>query len=119
MSETVTSVIPVASFSEPEPRAEVLSAVEGAPPEAVGAAKQSGTHLVLMTAQGYIKRTPLKAFQSISSRGLMIISLGQGDKLKWARLCGSQDDLLIATKWVPMFLIFFVLLLYLLVHLHQ
>ena len=98
MTETVTSVIPVTSFSEPEPSAEVVAAVDGGPPVPVGKTKQSGTHLVLMTAQGYIKRTPLKAFQSISNRGLTIISLTQGDKLKWARLCGSQDDLIIATK---------------------
>jgi len=99
MSETVTSVIPVTSFSEPEPSAEVVAAsVDGAPAVPMGASKQSGTHLVLMTTQGYIKRTPLKAFQSISNRGLTILSLGEGDKLKWARLCGSQDDILIATK---------------------
>ncbi len=61
--------------------------------------KKSGAHLVLMTTQGIVKRTPLRAFKSISSRGLTIISLEMGDKLKWARHCGPEDDVLIATKY--------------------
>ena len=48
--ETVTSVIPVTEFTEDQ-------------------------HLVLLTQQGYVKKTPLKAFKSISARGLIIIGL--------------------------------------------
>ena len=48
--ETVTSVIPVTEFTDDQ-------------------------HLVLLTQQGYVKKTPLKAFKSISARGLIIIGL--------------------------------------------
>jgi DNA gyrase subunit A len=72
--ETVTSVIPVSEFREDE-------------------------SLVLLTEQGYVKKTPLKAFKSIQSRGLIIITLGKGDSLRWARICESEEEeVLIATK---------------------
>lgn len=74
MSETVTSVIPISSFNDTE------------------------SQLLLMTSRGYVKRTPLKAFSKISRRGLTIMRLREDDKLRWARLCKSNDDLLIATR---------------------
>lgn len=127
-SETVTSVIPVVSFDESafvtvasasqagdvvgtveadnddetEGETDSESTEESAIASSASASasmhKKSGAHLVLMTTQGIVKRTPLRAFKSISSRGLTIISLEMGDKLKWARLCGPDDDVLIATK---------------------
>jgi len=72
--EQITSIIPVDSFDLPD------------------------EHLVLLTKQGYVKKTPLNAFQSISARGLTIISLGEGDSLKWARRCNPEEEVLIATK---------------------
>lgn len=128
-SETVTSVIPVVSFQEPaignsqarstqtevdenggtdkddsaEDREDIDSednVVTSSVDSSASSPKQSDAHLVLMTTQGIVKRTPLRAFKSISSRGLTIISLEMGDKLKWARLCGPEDDVLIATKYV-------------------
>ena len=71
--ETVTSVIPVTEFTDDQ-------------------------HLVLLTQQGYVKKTPLKAFKSISARGLIIIGLGQGDSLRWARICKTDEEVLIATR---------------------
>ena len=55
-------------------------------------------HLVLMTSQGFVKKTPLKAFESISARGLIIISLGENDSLRWARRCKPQEEVLVATR---------------------
>ena len=122
-SETVTSVIPVVSFDESAlgtdggaSQAENVdnddetegetgsgstkeSAITSSSSTSASMYKKSGAHLVLMTTQGIVKRTPLRAFKSISSRGLTIISLEMGDKLKWARLCGPEDDVLIATKY--------------------
>lgn len=71
--EKVTTVIPVSEFKEDE-------------------------YLVLLTVHGYVKKTPLKAFKSITARGLIIISLEEGDSLRWARICKSDEDILIATK---------------------
>lgn len=73
-AELVTSVIPVDSFDIRD------------------------EHLVLLTNLGFVKKTPLKAFESISARGLTIISLGNGDKLKWTRRCNPEEEVLIATK---------------------
>jgi DNA gyrase subunit A len=73
--EAVTSVLPITTFNTSEE-----------------------VHLVLLTERGKVKKTPLKAFESISNRGLVIISLEEGDALRWARLCSPQDEVLIATK---------------------
>ena len=72
--DQVTSVIPVDDF------------------------QSADEHLVLMTSQGFVKKTPLKAFESISARGLIIISLGENDKLRWARRCKPEEDVLVATR---------------------
>ena len=72
-NEIVTSIIPVDEFKDDD-------------------------YLVLLTSRGYIKKTPLKAFSKISARGLIIISLGEGDALRWARRCNPDQDLLIATR---------------------
>lgn len=72
--ETVTSVIPIESFTREE------------------------EHLVLLTRKGFVKKTPLKNFQNMSARGLIIISLTEGDSLGWSRRCMPHDEVLIATK---------------------
>jgi DNA gyrase subunit A len=73
-NEQVTSVIPIESYTRED------------------------EHLVLMTSQGYVKKTPLKAFQNISARGLIIISLGDGDSLRWARISRPREEVLVATR---------------------
>lgn len=70
--DLITSVLPVAEFSKDE-------------------------FCVLATEQGWIKKTPLAAFENISSRGLTIASLGEGDVLKWCHKCADGDDILIGT----------------------
>mmetsp|Transcript_19651 Transcript_19651/g.29154 ORF Transcript_19651/g.29154 Transcript_19651/m.29154 type:complete len:905 (-) Transcript_19651:1171-3885(-) len=54
--------------------------------------------IVLTTKQGWIKKTPLAAFKKLSSRGLTIASLDEGDKLMWSHLCKDGDDLLVGSK---------------------
>ena len=54
--------------------------------------------LVLLTSQGFVKKTPLGAFEKISARGLTIISLGEKDTLKWTRKLSKSEDVLIATR---------------------
>ncbi|CAN0050365.1 unnamed protein product, partial [Ectocarpus sp. 12 AP-2014] len=55
-------------------------------------------YLVLLTQKGYIKRTPLAAFKSTSSRGLIIISLGDDDTLRWVKRCCDEDGIVIGSK---------------------
>lgn len=69
----ITAMLPVSEFSDDE-------------------------YIVLVTEHGFIKRTALAAFSKISSRGLMITSLKDGDQLLSAQLCRDEDDLLIASK---------------------
>jgi DNA gyrase subunit A len=71
--QVVTAVLPVSEFSEDE-------------------------YIVLATEQGWIKKTPLVAFEKISSRGLTIASLSDGDKLKWCHPCRDGDDILIGSS---------------------
>ena len=54
--------------------------------------------IVLTTENGWIKKTALKAFEKITSRGLTIAKLDDGDQLLWAKLCSDEDDILVATK---------------------
>ena len=54
--------------------------------------------LLLLTTDGLVKKTPLKAFQSISARGMIAIKLAKGDKLKRARRCNPTDEILVASR---------------------
>ncbi|KAL3937992.1 MAG: hypothetical protein SGBAC_007013, partial [Bacillariaceae sp.] len=71
--QEITTILPVSEFSKDE-------------------------YVVLTTEQGWIKRTPLDAFETISSRGLIIASLADGDKLKWCQPCTDDDDILIGSS---------------------
>ena len=70
--DLITSVLPVSEFSKDE-------------------------YCVLATKKGWIKKTPLAAFENISSRGLTIASLGEGDSLKWCVRTADGDDILVGT----------------------
>jgi DNA gyrase subunit A len=53
--------------------------------------------IVLVTEHGWIKKTPLDAFQNLTSRGLIIAALEDGDRLRWAKRCNNEDDILLGT----------------------
>ena len=55
-------------------------------------------YIVLGTINGWIKRTPLAAFEKMSSRGLIIATLEEGDKLKWCAKCNDEDDVLVGSQ---------------------
>ena len=57
-------------------------------------------YLVLLTQKGFIKKTPLKAFQKLTSRGLISIALEESDRLGWARRCTDVNDVIISTRKV-------------------
>lgn len=71
--DVVSSVLPVSAFSKDE-------------------------YCILATKMGWIKKTPLSAFENISSRGLIIASLEEGDSLSWCQKCTDNDDILIGTS---------------------
>lgn len=71
--DVVTTILPVSQFSNDE-------------------------YILLATTNGWIKKTPLKAFENMSSRGLTIASLEDGDSLNWAHKCTDSDDILIGSS---------------------
>jgi DNA gyrase subunit A len=71
--EKITSLVPVTEFSEDQ-------------------------FLVMLTANGNIKKTALSAFSNIRANGLIAISLEEGDRLRWVRLAKEEDSIIIGTR---------------------
>ena len=71
--EKITSIVPVTEFTEDE-------------------------YLVMLTHNGYIKKTALAAFSNIRTNGLIAISLGEGDQLRWVRLARDEDSVIIGSR---------------------
>ncbi|PSP18037.1 MAG: DNA gyrase subunit A [Cyanobacteria bacterium QS_8_64_29] len=71
--ETITSVVPVDAFSE-------------------------GEYLVMLTQQGYVKKTALTAFSHIRANGLIAIALAEGDRLCWVRRARRGDSIVVASR---------------------
>jgi len=55
-------------------------------------------YLIMLTKKGIIKKTPLVALKHINSRGLVVLKIGNNDKLGWVRTCSQLDDIIISTK---------------------
>jgi DNA gyrase subunit A len=54
--------------------------------------------LIMLTAQGRIKRVPLSEFQNLSGRGLIALKLKDDDLLRFAALAVTDEQLIIATS---------------------
>ena len=63
-----------------------------------GVIDEDGTYLTMVTKNGVIKRTRLSQYRNVRKSGLNAISLDEGDELKWVRLTGGEDELIVATK---------------------
>ncbi len=70
--EKITSVMAVSEFSE-------------------------DVFLIMMTDNGFIKKTALSAFASIRTNGLIAISLEEGDQLRWVRRARPEDSIIIGS----------------------
>ncbi|KAK3148964.1 hypothetical protein QOZ80_3AG0210980 [Eleusine coracana subsp. coracana] len=70
--ERITSIIPVSEFGEDQ-------------------------YLVMLTANGYVKKVPLNAFSTIRSTGIISIQLVPDDELRWVRRCGDDDLVALAS----------------------
>ncbi|NJK65625.1 MAG: DNA gyrase subunit A [Microcoleus sp. CSU_2_2] len=73
MEEKITSMVSVTEFSTEE-------------------------YLVMLTRNGYIKKTALSAFGNIRTNGLIAISLEEGDQLRWVRRARVDDSIIIGTR---------------------
>ncbi|MGQ4649460.1 DNA topoisomerase (ATP-hydrolyzing) subunit A [Lyngbya aestuarii] len=72
-AEKITSIVPVSEFTENE-------------------------YLVMLTRRGYIKKTTIAAFSNIRANGLIAISLGEGDELRWVRRAREEDSIIIGSS---------------------
>lgn len=57
-----------------------------------------GNHLILATAKGKVKRTPIEKFAYLRSRGLIAVAVRSGDEVVSSRMAGDSDELLIITE---------------------
>ena len=71
--DKVTSVLPVPKFTSSE-------------------------YIVLATKKGMIKKTPLAAFENLSSRGLKIATLEDGDSLRWCSKSTDDKEIFLASR---------------------
>ncbi|XP_021773396.1 DNA gyrase subunit A, chloroplastic/mitochondrial-like [Chenopodium quinoa] len=71
--ERITSIIPVGEFVDDQ-------------------------YLVMLTANGYIKKVSLNYFSSIRSTGIIAIQLVPDDELKWVRCCTNDDLIAMASQ---------------------
>lgn len=87
--EAVTAVVTV--------RAEDLAAAAGGAEGRSATALQADS-LVMLTEQGFIKRTPLAEFASIRSNGIRAAALEEGDKLLFVSQAKEGDTVLVGTS---------------------
>ncbi|NEP18642.1 MAG: DNA gyrase subunit A [Leptolyngbya sp. SIO4C1] len=95
--------IPVAQRqSKGVPLVNLLPDAVGNDPEAVVASivlqPTLPSSLILVTAQGRIKRVAIAEFTNLTGRGLTAIKLKAGDQLRYALPAGLGDDLILATS---------------------
>ena len=82
-----THVRQLLPIGEDESVATVVTATEFSP----------SVYLVLLTRNGWVKKTPLLAFERITARGLIAVSLEGGDALVRASLCTADDALILCS----------------------
>ena len=59
---------------------------------------QQEGYLTMVTAAGYIKRTPLSQYANIRKSGLIAIHLEETDSLAWTRITTGENELVVATR---------------------
>jgi DNA gyrase subunit A len=59
---------------------------------------RSGGHVLLATSQGIIKKTKLEAFSNPRTKGIIALSIRDGDTLIGAAVTSAEDSILIGTR---------------------
>ncbi|MDP3991663.1 MAG: DNA gyrase subunit A [Candidatus Colwellbacteria bacterium] len=59
--------------------------------------KKNNPYLVIVTAGGVIKKTGLDKFENVRRSGILAVNLSKGDELKWAKLAGPKDEIVMTT----------------------
>jgi len=56
------------------------------------------TYLVMATARGVVKKVDIEKFKNVRRSGIIAINLAKDDNLKWAKLAGKGDEIILSTK---------------------
>lgn len=59
--------------------------------------QHDAANLIMCTTHGVVKKTPFEQYQNVRSNGLIAINLDQGDELKWIRMTGGDNEVVIST----------------------
>lgn len=54
-------------------------------------------YLFMCTKRGTVKKTALEQYQNVRSTGLIAINLDEGDELRWIRITGGDNEVVIST----------------------
>ena len=73
--EKITSVIPIENYDE------------------------EGRYLFMVTKQGLVKKTPLKAFRNVRRNGLAAITLRENDELIEVKITNDENDIFMVSKF--------------------
>ncbi|MGH7195281.1 MAG: DNA gyrase subunit A [Candidatus Saccharimonadales bacterium] len=57
----------------------------------------TSANLIMCTVRGVVKKTLFEQYKNVRSSGLIAISLDDGDELKWIRMTGGDNEVLIST----------------------
>jgi len=60
-------------------------------------AKGGKSYLFMTTMNGTVKKTLLEDYANVRANGLIAIKLDDGDELKWVKLTGGKDEIIIST----------------------
>ena len=59
---------------------------------------EHGSHLVMVTRKGRIKRTELADYDGVRPSGLIAINLLEGDELAWVKITSGDDDVILVSR---------------------
>jgi DNA gyrase subunit A len=55
-------------------------------------------NLLMCTVRGVVKKTPFEQYKNVRQSGLIAINLDEGDELKWIRMTGGDNEVVISTQ---------------------
>lgn len=65
---------------------------------AVPKSKDRGNFVLMVTRNGTVKKTDLENYESIRRSGIIAIKLEEKDELRWAKITGGEDEVILVSK---------------------
>jgi DNA gyrase subunit A len=84
------------SLAQQEHITSILAVPKAAARKTQDARRES--YIVMVTKNGIIKKVEASAFENVRRSGLIAITLHTGDALRWVKISGGEDELILATK---------------------